>query len=59
MTHPRPVALIILDGWGIAPAGDGNAVALAATPYLDALFAGCPHGQLLCFGEAEIGRAHV
>ncbi len=52
MNHPRPVALIILDGWGIAPAGDGNAVACAATPYLDSLFAGWPHGQLLCFGEA-------
>ncbi|MCA1906579.1 MAG: 2,3-bisphosphoglycerate-independent phosphoglycerate mutase [Desulfarculus sp.] len=52
MTHHRPVALIILDGWGIAPADDGNAVARAATPYIDALFAGWPHSQLLCFGEA-------
>ncbi|MFH1033941.1 MAG: 2,3-bisphosphoglycerate-independent phosphoglycerate mutase [Pseudomonadota bacterium] len=49
--HPL-VALIILDGWGLAPAGPGNAVSLAKTPYLDSLFATCPHGELLCYGEA-------
>lgn len=52
MTHPRPVALIILDGWGIAPACDSNAVTCAATPFLDSLFAAWPHGRLLCYGEA-------
>jgi len=52
MTRPRPVALIILDGWGLAPACDSNAVTCAATPCLDALLARWPHGQLLCFGEA-------
>ena len=52
MTHPRPVALIILDGWGIAPACDSNAVTCATTPFLDSLFAAWPHGRLLCYGEA-------
>jgi bisphosphoglycerate-independent phosphoglycerate mutase (AlkP superfamily) len=35
-----PVALVILDGWGIAPEGPGNAVALADTPTFDALVGG-------------------
>ena len=52
MSKQPLVALIILDGWGIAPAGPGNAVTLAATPYLDSLLASHPHSQLLCFGEA-------
>jgi 2,3-bisphosphoglycerate-independent phosphoglycerate mutase len=49
--HPL-VALIILDGWGLAPAGPGNAVSLAKTPYLDSLFASHPHTQLACQGES-------
>ena len=52
MTRPRPVMLVILDGWGLAPACAGNAVTCAATPCLDSLFARWPHSQLLCFGEA-------
>lgn len=35
MSRPRPVALIILDGWGVAPPSRGNAIALAKTPNLD------------------------
>ena len=31
------VALVVLDGWGLAPAGPGNAVALADTPVFDGL----------------------
>ena len=34
----QPLLLMILDGWGIAPAGQYNAAALAKTPNLDALF---------------------
>ncbi|MGE5549014.1 MAG: 2,3-bisphosphoglycerate-independent phosphoglycerate mutase [Bacteroidota bacterium] len=45
-------ALIILDGWGINPRREGNAIAQARTPYLDSLFASCPHAELLCAGEA-------
>ena len=36
------VALVILDGWGCAPPGPGNAVDLAATPVFDELWASHP-----------------
>ena len=48
----KPVTLIVLDGWGINPRHDGNAIALAKTPFLDGLFASCPHAKLLSSGEA-------
>jgi 2,3-bisphosphoglycerate-independent phosphoglycerate mutase len=48
----RPTMLMILDGWGIAPASDGNAVALADTPNLDRLFAEHPNTSLLTSGKA-------
>ncbi len=46
-----PVVLIILDGWGLAPIGPGNAVELADTPVFDALWATNPHGQLNASGR--------
>ncbi len=46
------VALIILDGWGLAEAGPGNAVSLADTPVFDELWSACPHTQLRACGEA-------
>jgi 2,3-bisphosphoglycerate-independent phosphoglycerate mutase len=49
---PKPYVLMILDGWGIAPAGASNAVSLADTPFLDGLMATCPNTQLSCTGEA-------
>ncbi len=52
MPKHQPVMLIIMDGWGIAPASEGNAITLADTPYIDSLEANYPHNQLLCFGEA-------
>ena len=48
----RPVVLVVLDGWGCAPAGPGNAVSLAATPVFDGLLAACPHGALEASGPA-------
>src|SRR5689334_22809865 len=48
----RPVALIVLDGWGIAPAGPGNAVTSAETPRLDALANDYPHARLEASGRA-------
>ena len=48
----RPVVLVILDGWGIAPPGQGNAVELARTPVFDALWERFPHGTLAASGEA-------
>jgi len=48
----RPVALVILDGYGLAPAGPENAVTLARTPNLDRLFAECPWAALEASGLA-------
>ena len=44
--------LMILDGYGIAPPGDGNAVWLANKPNLDKLFSDYPHTQLGASGKA-------
>jgi 2,3-bisphosphoglycerate-independent phosphoglycerate mutase len=46
------VALVILDGWGCAPPGPGNAVELADTPVFDRLWARYPHTTLKASGEA-------
>src|SRR3989338_2764148 len=35
MSRPRPVVLIILDGWGVAPPSRGNAIGLAKHANLD------------------------
>ena len=46
------VALIILDGWGLAPEGPGNCVRLAATPNVDRLAATRPYTELAASGRA-------
>jgi 2,3-bisphosphoglycerate-independent phosphoglycerate mutase len=45
-------ALIVLDGWGLAPEGPGNAVSLARTPIFDELWTGYPHAELTACGRA-------
>ena len=48
-----PCVLMILDGWGIAgPNDNGNAVAMAKTPFLDRIFKKHPNTRLLCSGKA-------
>lgn len=47
----KPCLLLILDGWGLAAPGPGNAVRLATTPNMERLFAENPHGQLGCSGR--------
>lgn len=42
----RPLVLLILDGWGIAPPSKGNAITLAKTPTMDNLFKKYPHCKL-------------
>ena len=65
----KPIALIIMDGFGIAPKY-GNAIVEARTPYLDQLFfknpvtmigasgmdVGLPHGQM---GNSEVGHTNM
>jgi len=46
------VALVILDGWGCAAIGPGNAVELAETPNFDRLWRTFPHTTLEASGAA-------
>ena len=48
----KPVMLVILDGFGLAPPGPGNAVHLANTPCFDRIWRECPHTQLQASGRA-------
>jgi 2,3-bisphosphoglycerate-independent phosphoglycerate mutase len=66
----RPVALLVLDGWGYRPEREGNAVALAETPTWDRLWTrqgrtlldasglavGLPEGQM---GNSEVGHLNL
>lgn len=52
MTAPRPVALIIMDGFGLRDTVEGNAVAQAKKPNYDRLMAQYPHTTLTACGEA-------
>ena len=66
----KPVMLMILDGFGIAPKSEGNAVTLAKKPNLDKLFekyptselqasglpVGLPDGQM---GNSEVGHLNI
>jgi 2,3-bisphosphoglycerate-independent phosphoglycerate mutase len=61
----RRACLIVLDGWGIAPAGAANAIALAHTPVFDELWADYPHAELTASGpsvglpEGQMGNSEV
>ena len=61
----HPVALIILDGWGLAPAGPGNAVSLADTPTFDRIWESCSRTTLSASGhdvglpDGQIGNSEV
>jgi 2,3-bisphosphoglycerate-independent phosphoglycerate mutase len=46
------VTLVVLDGWGCAPPGPGNAVEQASTPVFDDLWARYPHTTLEASGHA-------
>ena len=68
MTDRQPlpaVCLVVLDGWGIAAPGPGNAIELASTPVFDALWASYPHTELITCGravglpEGQMGNSEV
>src|SRR3981081_1146985 len=50
--RPRPFVLVIMDGWGINPRKEGNAIALAHTPNIDKLAREWPHTAVKTSGEA-------
>lgn len=52
----KPLALIILDGWGHSPRTEGNAIALAHTPNYDAICTNYPATTLVASG-AKVGQA--
>ena len=54
MSHviERPLALVILDGWGIAPAGPANAISKAHTPFYDHICRRFPQTSLAAAGES-------
>ncbi|TVX99146.1 2,3-bisphosphoglycerate-independent phosphoglycerate mutase [Cohnella terricola] len=52
MAAPRPVALVILDGFGLRDNVHGNAVAQAKKPNFDRLWDNFPHTTLTASGEA-------
>ena len=60
-----PTTLIIMDGFGIAPKGPGNAVADTPKPNLDRIFAQCPGCRLAASGldvglpEGQMGNSEV
>jgi 2,3-bisphosphoglycerate-independent phosphoglycerate mutase len=59
------VCLIVLDGWGLAEPGPGNAVSLARTPVFDELWEAYPHTTLTACGravglpEGQMGNSEV
>jgi 2,3-bisphosphoglycerate-independent phosphoglycerate mutase len=61
----RPVALIVLDGWGYREETTANAIALANTPNWDALMGSVPHTLLEASGrrvglpEGQMGNSEV
>ncbi len=65
-----PLALIIIDGWGYSPAREGNAIALATTPYYDEICSKYPqtlleaHGSRVglpagVMGNSEVGHLNL
>lgn len=66
----KPVVLIVLDGYGIAPKGKGNCIELAKKPNMDYYWRNYPHCRLDASGQAvgtvkggqgtsEIGHLHM
>jgi 2,3-bisphosphoglycerate-independent phosphoglycerate mutase len=62
---PRPLLLIVMDGYGLNPRTEANAVALANKPNLDRIAREWPHTQLATSGlavglpEGQMGNSEV
>ncbi|MFL5891569.1 MAG: 2,3-bisphosphoglycerate-independent phosphoglycerate mutase [Solirubrobacterales bacterium] len=59
------LTLVVLDGWGLAPAGPGNAISQASTPVFDELWSRYPHTTLSATGrdvglpDGQMGNSEV
>jgi 2,3-bisphosphoglycerate-independent phosphoglycerate mutase len=59
------LALVVLDGWGLAPPGPGNAISQASTPVFDELWDRFPHSTLSASGrdvglpDGQMGNSEV
>src|SRR5439155_12241344 len=59
------LALVVLDGWGLGPAGPGNAISQASTPVFDELWGAYPHTTLSASGrdvglpDGQMGNSEV
>ena len=51
VSRPKPVLLLILDGWGHRDSADHNAMAQAELPNWDRLLRQCPHSLVDTHGE--------
>jgi 2,3-bisphosphoglycerate-independent phosphoglycerate mutase len=65
VSRPKPVLLLILDGWGHREETEDNAIAQARTPNWDALLASCPHtlinthGKHVGLPDGQMGNSEV
>ncbi|MBF0110713.1 MAG: 2,3-bisphosphoglycerate-independent phosphoglycerate mutase [Magnetococcales bacterium] len=63
--RPKPMTLVILDGWGIRDTRDNNAILLANTPNYDQWLRECPHSKVeTCAGhvglpDGQMGNSEV
>lgn len=61
----RPFVLIVMDGWGMNPRKEGNAIALARTPNIDKIASQWPHTAIKTSGaavglpEGQMGNSEV
>lgn len=64
-TRIKPFVLVVLDGFGLAPASDGNAITKARTPNYNSFLADYPNTELVASGESvglpanEVGNTEV
>tara|TARA_B100000508_G_scaffold123098_1_gene105586 strand:+ start:63 stop:1616 length:1554 start_codon:yes stop_codon:yes gene_type:complete len=64
-TKPKPITLIIFDGWGHSDNTDHNAIAQAKTPNFDHLWSDFPHtliegsGNYVGLPEGQMGNSEV
>lgn len=65
MNRPKPLALIIMDGYGLTEENEGNAIKQANTSNIDRLWSEFPHSKLGASGlsvglpEGQMGNSEV